>query len=222
MNGSVRRTLITMILAAAALLGASAQNVEQLTQPTARLIRSSVWSLDTLTLDSLYEYWNAYVEAHPKDEQAWRNLFEVNRERSVRFWQRAAESKAYKERTNVVGRMEEAIPGSYTFYYCAYEGYYTKHVGVPYDGAAYARVRNEYAERAIEILPADASAYDYEGWISHLLMQKTRRSSPVCSPATSTAGCTLPRHCNTTSTNCRAWTKEPSTSEPAKAISLAN
>ena len=124
-------------------------------------------------MDSLYDYWNAYVEAHPKDEQAWRNLFEVNRERSAHFQGRMEESRAYTQRTNVVGRMEEAIPGSYTFYYCAYEGYYQKHVGVPYDRAAYARVRNEYAERAIELLPADVAAYDYEGWISHLLMQKT-------------------------------------------------
>ena len=190
MNGSVRRTLMTMILAAAALMGAGAQNVEQLLQPTARLVRSSVWSLDTLQMDSLYDHWNAYAEAHPKDEQAWRNLFEVNRERSTHFQGRMEESRAYTQRTNVVGRMEQAIPESYTFYYCAYEGHYefqkmkSPHRGAagglaeaPYDMASYIRARNQFADRAIELLPDDALAYDYELWASYLIREKAGEDS---------------------------------------------
>lgn len=174
----MKRILLTLLLAAT-VAGTHAQNgTQDITSlmgstATTRLLQKDVWSLDTLQMDSLYDYWNAYVEAHPKDEQAWRNLFEVNRERSGHFQLHTGDSRAYTQRTNVVGRMEVAIPDTYTFYYCAYEGYYPQHVEAPYDSAAYARVHNQYAERALELLPADASAWDYEGWIANLLTQKT-------------------------------------------------
>ena len=82
-------------------------------------------------------------------------------------------AREYKRQKNVMERMEKAIPETYTFNYCAYESYYPKKVGEPYDGAAYARVHNQYAERAIELLPDDAQANDYETWASYLITQKT-------------------------------------------------
>ena len=172
----MKRALFTIIFAAAALVGASAQTaVERLSDPSLRLIQSDVWSLDTLQLDSLYDYWNDYVLAHPKNEQAWRNLFEIYNERSVKIPGEA--QLKYKEQKNVVGRMEEAIPDSYTFNYCAYESYYPKKVGAPYDWAAYARVHNQYAERAIELLPKDAQANDYDTWIIYMIREKHGQDS---------------------------------------------
>jgi len=172
----MKRALFTIIFAAAALVGASAQTaVERLSDPSLRLIQSDVWSLDTLQLDSLYDYWNDYVLAHPKNEQAWRNLFEIYNERSVKIPGEA--QLKYKEQKNVVGRMEEAIPDSYTFNYCAYESYYPKKVGAPYDWAAYARVHNQYAERAIELLPKDAQANDYDTWIIYMIREKAGQDS---------------------------------------------
>lgn len=170
----MKRAFFTIILAAAALVGASAQTaVERLSDPSLRLIQSDVWSLDTLQLDSLYDRWNNYVLAHPKNEQAWRNLFEIYRERSVRFWGNIEGAREYKRQKSVMERMEQAIPDTYTFNYCAYEIFYPKNVGEPYDEAAYARVHNQYAERAIELLPDDAQAHDYETWASYLITQKT-------------------------------------------------
>lgn len=172
----MKRTLLTLILSTAALVGVSAQTaVERLSDPSLRLVRSDVWSLDTLQLDSLYDRWNDYVLAHPKDEQAWRNLFEIHNERSVRI--SGKEQLQYKEQKNVVGRMEEAIPDSYIFNYCAYESYYPKEVGEPYDWEAYVRVHNQYAERAIELLPKDAQANDYDTWIIHLIREKAGQDS---------------------------------------------
>ena len=157
---------------------ASAQTVvERLSDPSRRLVHSDVWSLDTLQLETLYDRWNDYVLAHPKDEQAWRNLFEIFRERSVRFWGNVKGSNEYKRQKNVVGRMEQAIPDSYTFNYCAYESNYPKKVGEPYDWEAYARVHNQYAERAIELLPDDAQACDYETWIIYLHREKLDQDS---------------------------------------------
>lgn len=176
----MKRILLTLMLAAT-VVGTHAQDAtKDITSlmgstTTTRLLQKDVWSLDTLQMDSLYDYWNAYVEAHQKDEQAWRNLFEVNNERSKKVRGVAYERGDYLHHTNVIGRMEAAIPETYTYYYCAYEGnyQYQQDVGEPYDWAAYARARNLFADRAIELLPADASAWDYEGWIAHLLTQQT-------------------------------------------------
>ena len=174
----MKRAFFTIIFAAVALVGASAQTaVERLSGPSLRLIKSDVWSLDTLQLDSLYDYRNDYVLAHPKNEQAWRNLFEISNERSVKIPGEA--QLKYKEQKNVVGRMEEAIPDSYTFNYCAYESNYPKKVGEPYDWAAYARVHNQYPERAIELLPKDAQANDYDTWIIYMIRKKHGQDSTL-------------------------------------------
>ncbi len=172
----MKRTLLTLLLAAAALAGASAQTaVERLSDPSQRLTRTRVWRLDTLTLDSLYDRWNDYVLARPKNEQAWRNLFEIVNERSGRYLGNAERASLYKRQKNVVGRMEEAIPETYTFNYCAYESNYEyeKYKGQPYDFYEYVQIRNRYADRAIELLPDDAQADDYERWASYLITQKT-------------------------------------------------
>ena len=170
----MKRLFFTLIVAVAAFISTSAQTaVGRLSDPSRRLIQSDVWSLDTLQLDSLYDRWNNYVLAHPKNEQAWRNLFEIYRERSVRFWGNIEGAREYKRQKSVMERMEQAIPDTYTFNYCAYEIFYPKNVGEPYDEAAYARVHNQYAERAFELLPDDAQAHDYETWASYLITQKT-------------------------------------------------
>ena len=165
----MKRAFFTIILAAAALVGASAQTaVERLSDPSLRLIKSDVWSLDTLQLDSLYDYRNDYVLAHPKNEQAWRNLFEISNERSVRFWGNMEGARAYKQQKNVVGRMEEAIPDSYTFNYCAYD--------CSYEWLKYENpddmpdtLSTHYANRVIELIPDKAARYDYEEWAGYLM-----------------------------------------------------
>ena len=180
----MKRTLITLLLAVTMAVTYAQNGTKTVTSlmgapATIKLIQKDVWSLDTLQLDSLYEYWNAYVEAHPKDEQAWRNLFEVNNERSRKFLGKPEEGYAYKQRTNIVGRMEAAIPVTYTFYTCAYMGsyQYQKYAEPPYDMAAYASARNKFADRAIELLPDDVSAWDYEYWIHHLITEEMWRDT---------------------------------------------
>lgn len=167
----MKRTLLTLILATT-IAGIYAQNrTEDLTPlmgstSTTRLIQMDVWSLDTLQLDILYNYWNAYVEAHPKDEQAWRNLYEITEQRKKWNWDTAHE---YVRRTNVVGRMEKAIPDSYTFNYCASQSdtLVSNYIGKD----ELVRNRNLYADRAIELL-TDDEAYDFEHWVSYLVMQE--------------------------------------------------
>ena len=195
----MKRTLFTLLLAAAALSGANAQavdsalgqaapsvdaalesvqsDIERLSNPSLRLIGSDIWSLDTLKLDALYERWNNYVLAHPKNELAWANLFIVANERAVRM---AGEAQLkYKKQKNVVGRMEQAIPDSYIFNFCAYESNYEyeKYRSEVIEYWEFAEKHNQFADRAIELLPENAKASDYETWIIYLIREKPDQDS---------------------------------------------
>ncbi len=166
----MKRAFSTFILALVALIAAHAQTKERFTY-------SQVWSLDTVKLDSMFCRWDERVQVSPKDEQAWRNLFEIYHARKVIT--PMDQQDAYKQACNILPRMEQAIPESYTFYYCAYEGGYQfeKNAEAPYDLAAYVRARNSFADRAIERLPDDALANDYELWASYLIREKAGKDS---------------------------------------------
>ena len=47
-------------------------------QETVQIDHSDAILASAEKLDSLYNYWNDFVAQHPKDERAWRNLFEVS------------------------------------------------------------------------------------------------------------------------------------------------
>ena len=152
---TMKRSLITLLLAAATFIGVSAQTaVELRTDLSRRLFFSDLMSLDTLQLDTLYDFWNDYVLAYPKNELSWRNLYEISH---------ALKFKNDKQKYYVMGRMEQAIPDSYTFNYCAYDSHYE-----------FAKYPNgdKFAERAIELLPEDSPANDYERWITYLYREK--------------------------------------------------
>ena len=165
----MKRTFIALLALVFFMTGVSAQETE-------RLNRQKLIFSDSLKIDSLYNFWNTYVQLHPKDEVAWRNLFEVSKEKisdmifKTRDWDGC---ERYRKQLNVVGRMEKAIPGTYTFYYSAYEGSY-----LPEEDEELAKKNNmttlymhhdAYADSAIAALPADALAGDYERWIQHLI-----------------------------------------------------
>ena len=165
----MKRTVIALLAFALFLTGVSAQVTE-------RVNRHEVLFADSLKLDSLYNFWNAYVQLHPKDETAWRNLFEVSEGKVFDMINRTKDwngSERYRKQMNVVGRMEKAITGTYTFYYCAHEGSYLpeeeekryKENGAMTLFAHY----NAYADSAIACLPDDAFADDYETWIDYLI-----------------------------------------------------
>lgn len=165
----MKRTVITLLAFALFMTGASAQ-------VTKRLNRLEVTFADTLKLDSLYNFWNAYVQLHPKDEMAWRNLFDASEGKvhdmiyRTRDWDGC---ERYRKQLNVVGRMKKAIPDSYTFYYCAHEGSYLPEAEEKQyreNGAMTLFAHYDaYADSAIARLPDDAYADDYETWIPYLI-----------------------------------------------------
>ena len=167
-----------MLAAVTMMTGASAQKTERLAH-----IVDGFYEKDSVVLDSMYNYWNNFVTQHPNDEIAWRNLFDVSESKVYQMLnQRMQHSERprnlravedYRKQLNVVGRMEKAIPHTYTFYYSAYEGSY-----LPEEEEKLAKKNNmttfymhhdAYADSAIAMLPADALAGDYERWIQHLI-----------------------------------------------------
>lgn len=169
---SMKRTIFTLLASVIMTAGASAQQTE-LTEFI------NLWNLDSVKVDSMYNYWDAYVQSHPKEELAWRKLFEVSENKTNRMlyknkdWQAAQD---YRKQLNVVGRMEQAIPGTYTFYYSAYAGSY-----LPEEDEELAKKNNmttlymhhdAYADSAIVLLPKDAPAGDYDLWTQYLIPKR--------------------------------------------------
>ena len=103
---------MTLLAVATMMTTASAQQTE-------RIDRHQILTLygNAEKTDSLYNFWNTYVQVHPKDEVAWRNLFEVSEKKVFRWVSTTKDWKGgeeYRKQLNVVGRMEKAIPGTYT------------------------------------------------------------------------------------------------------------
>lgn len=162
---SMKRIINTLLASVIMTAGASAQQTE-LTEFI------NLWNLDSVKVDSMYNYWDAYVQSHPKEELAWRKLFEVSENKTSRMlyknkdWQAAQD---YRKQLNVVGRMEQAIPGTYTFYYSAYAGSYKPDVPEGSDKMTFFMHRDDYADAAIASLPVHALASDYELWTQYLI-----------------------------------------------------
>ena len=163
--------IMTMLAAATMMTGASAQETE-------RIDREEILTLysNAEKMDSLYNFWNTYVQVHPKDETGWRNLFDVSEKKIFNMVSATKDwngGEQLRKQLNVVGRMEKAIPRTYTFYYSAYEGSYLpeeeEKLYKEHDMTTLYVHHVEYADSAIAMLPADALAGDYERWIQHLI-----------------------------------------------------
>ena len=95
---------MTLLAAATMMTVASAQQTE-------RIGREEMLTLygDAAKTDSLYDFWNTYVQVHPKDEVAWRNLFDVSEKKVYRRINTTKDwkgSEEYRKQLNVVGTDE--------------------------------------------------------------------------------------------------------------------
>lgn len=170
----MKRTILIMLAALTMMTGASAQKTERTKAEV-----GGFYFGDAAKLDSMYNYWNDFVAQHPKDEIAWRNLFDVSESKVCQMLNQTMHSSErqgnlrtvedYRKQLNVVGRMEKAIPGTYTFYYSAYQGSYKPEVPEGTDVTTLFMHTEAYADSAIAKLPDDSWADDYELWIQHLI-----------------------------------------------------
>ena len=117
----MKRTVMTLLAFTLLLAGASAQEKKVAKVTVIGMGAGPYQTLDSLELDSMYNYWNNYVIEHPKDEKAWRTLKEVDDRMFSKTdgKNREAALRRSKE-NNVFNRMAQAIPGTYTLYKYAY------------------------------------------------------------------------------------------------------
>ena len=168
----MKRIMMTLLIGFMMMTGANAGQTEQIVRGAA------LYMADSLKLDSMYNYWNRYTLEHPKDEVAWRNLYEVYDVYEYRFLVNHKNYKTGKEisdaqeqmrrKVGFMYRMEQAIPDSYTFNYCAYDcGYEWLKYENPDDVPD--TLSTHYANRAIELIPDKAARFDYDEWAGYLM-----------------------------------------------------
>ena len=207
----MKRIKMTLLIAFMMMTGASAGQTEQIRR------NAALYMADSLKLDSMYNYWNNFTIEHPKDEVAWRNLYEVYNTYENRF---LVNHKHYKtgdelfeaqlqmrRKVGFMSRMEQAIPDSYTFNYCAYD--------CSYDWLKYENpddmpdtLSTHYANRVIELIPDKAARYDYEEWAGYLMSNlDTVRLTRLLTKFYENGLIQL-MNCNTTTTSCKEWTRE--------------
>lgn len=164
----MKRTVLTMLALFLILMGASAQGKAKLVQTSASGTKSNgkfklrgadqdVRMMDSVTLDSVYRYWNNFVTEHPKDEKAWHKLCDAAEQkvynaywRGTRDWNVA---RQLRKELNVMPRMQQAIPGTYTYYYSVYVCSETR--------------AREYADSAIAVLNNNVPADDFDRLASY-------------------------------------------------------
>ncbi len=101
--------------------------------------------------------WKTLTEHNPHDETAWLNYYNAARYMAW-FYDNQNDSTA-KE---VVREMEQTIPDSYTFNFCAYRE--------SVQGKGYGDYK-KYAEAALAKLPDEMQFFDYDNWVCYLAMQ---------------------------------------------------
>ena len=155
----MKQRIISMLVGLTMMTAASAQGTELIERGAV------LYLTDSLKLDSMYNYWNGFVVQHPKDDVAWRNLFEICYNQEFRLRVKNWEAGVGYYRKNMVPlleRIKKAIPGSYTAYYCEYEGML----------ATTTDRREIAADSAIVLLPKDAPAGDYDLWTQYLIPKR--------------------------------------------------
>ncbi len=101
------------------------------------------------------EAWKALTQKDPTNETAWLNYYNAARYMS---WFQQEDSTAKQ----VVHEMEQIIPDSYTFNFCAYRE--------SAQGKGYGDHKT-YAEAALAKLPDEMQFFDYDNWVCYLAMQ---------------------------------------------------
>ena len=157
----MKRTFIATLAATLLLTGASAQEKKRVKFTEKGAEMGLISRIDSVKLDSVYKYWDAYVAEHPKDENAWHKLYDAGEEKVNRaYWQKRDRnvSNQLRKQLNIVPRMQQAIPGTYTYYYCAYVGSDMR--------------QTEFADSAIAVLPNNASDHVYDRLAWYLIGKK--------------------------------------------------
>ena len=136
------------ILALALLLATANSLLAQRPEPVLPVIVSGQ---DSTWYARQAEAWEVEVKKHPKSEEAWRNLF--NAKYYLKFWFDGLKEPTSAE-NSVLTRMEQAIPGTFTYNYCRHT------ISMSSD--------SEFAERALTMIPDDVGHETVDGLLGYL------------------------------------------------------
>ena len=115
------------------------------------------------------EGWKEQTEEHKDDDWAWLNYF---RALNYQFMFTPDVDYNYRDSVmrSVVEEIADAVPDTYTFYYCAYL-YPTKEGEKGFEGED----PSFYAEKAMKIMPEDSGVKDFDVWMAYLAQNDNHR-----------------------------------------------
>ena len=143
----MKKTFFSLIFLATA-LGLMAQNKPAKVESPLVTEKDFVWYVEQTAA------WKDVVSRQPQDETAWRNYYTAAR---YIQWYNRHDTTA----TQVLREMQQVIPDSYTFNFCAYRATMQGHWFCEGD-------ENEYAEAALARLPDEMQMADYDIWVCYL------------------------------------------------------
>jgi hypothetical protein len=103
------------------------------------------------------EAWKAETEKNPQNETAWLNYYHAAH--YMGWWGTKSDSIVRR----VMSDMKQAIPDTYTYYFCSYRAGISGH-GKETDS-------DKYAEAALAKLPDEMQFFDYDQWVCYLAMK---------------------------------------------------
>jgi hypothetical protein len=103
------------------------------------------------------EAWKALTQKDPTNETAWLNYYHAAH--YMGWWGTSSDSVVRQ----VMSEMKQAIPGSYTYNFCAYRAVITGH--------SEETGGDKYAEAALAKLPDEMQFFDYDQWVCYLAKQ---------------------------------------------------
>ena len=129
---------------------------QQQSSETQRAEFDAYWNTgDSLSDMKRLHKWEAYVEEHPQDEMGWRNLYHAKSMST--FYNREQDYQQMMQ--ELMKRVKEAIPDTYTYYLLAKECSFEYKKG------------KEYAEEALKRLPDTMYEEDYKTWCRYFLRE---------------------------------------------------
>lgn len=103
------------------------------------------------------EAWKAETEKNPQNETAWLNYYHAAH--YMGWWGTKNDSIVRR----VISDMKQAIPDTYTYYFCSYRASICGHVKETDS--------DKYAEAALAKLPDEMQFFDYDQWVCYLAMK---------------------------------------------------
>lgn len=151
----MKKIIIETLIAVAGLLSSCGQAQSE-SQKATEEVQYERWNIlhDSITAVKRVQKWEDYVKKHPKNEMAWRNLYQAKQ--SLSYYTKNYISMNEKEGKAFMERVQKAIPDTYTYYLLAKET------------CCVSSEIQKYGNEALKRLPEKMLQEDYDIWCNFL------------------------------------------------------